>query len=93
MITKITIPIHLLLSVDSETAIIMAFLYKLKKPAVLIALDTCVGMSKQKICNKIREHKEFFVKSKHVTKNFHIFTTYALSEEGKKAFEDYKYWL
>lgn len=92
-LTHITIPLHLFAFLDLETAVILSFLYNCKKPCAWVCFDAWLGMSNQKISRKIKENSIFFVKGKYVTKDFRIITTYSLSEEGKKAYENLDYGL
>lgn len=92
-LTHIKVPLHLFSFLDLETAVILSFLYSYKKPFAWVCFDAWLGMSNQKISKKIKENSVFFVKGKYVTEDFRIITTYSLSEEGKKAYENLDYGL
>lgn len=92
-LTSITIPVHLFVGLDLETATILSFLYNLEKPCAWVCMDAWIPISKQKISKKIKENSKFFVKEKVVTKKFRVLTAYSLSEEGKKAYKDKEYWF
>lgn len=92
-LTHIKVPLHLLTNMDIETAIILSFLYEFGRPFAVINFGIWIGIKWQRAVKKINECPEFFIKSKFVTKDLHIFTTYSLSKEGKKAYENLGYGL
>lgn len=92
-LTHIKVPLHLLNNMDIETAIILSFLYEFGRPFAVINFGIWIGIKWQGATKKINEHPKYFIKSKVVMKDLRVFTTYSLSEEGKKAYEDIGYFL
>ena len=92
-ITHIKTPLHLLNNLDIETAIILSFLYEFRRPFAVTNFGIWIGIKWQRAAKKINEHPKYFIKSKIITKDLRVFTTYSLSEEVKTVYEDIGYFL